>query len=248
MRFYEEIAKEVGLHEAVVYGYIDGWVKTNQNKKTAKHEGHVWMFQPFNKMAEDMPYMGITTIKKAITQLNRTGWLAIGRFNKKGYDKTNWYTTAHGGKDLEYVKFQPLACYGKAARRPMDKPQDDQPISREATNGEDATRPMLWTPDDQSIGRETTDRYHPYIHPSTNPSTHPFKEPCSTSCQSHISPDQYYVADIGRCVDFSTELKTAIVGIKTPRGIEEAIYRDIFGDDLLNIAYVKGGCDAYILP
>ena len=167
MIFNEQIAKELGIHEAVVYGYIDGWIATNRKKKNhKKHEGKYWMFQSVADMATEMPYLSERTIRRCIDKLFQAGYIAKGYYNRKGYDRTTWYTTANQGRD-EMTKFPSQLAYNT---KPMRKQGTDEQEDKSNTLCQDGQMDSVI--EDTSIASQWPNQYHhdinPTIHHDTN--------------------------------------------------------------------------------
>lgn len=88
-----ELVNKLGLEEAYILCYIDGWLAANSSNEEYIKDGKVWMFRSIEMMHEkDFPTMSAKTIRRYISRLINIGCLIRGRYNKKNYDKTAWYT------------------------------------------------------------------------------------------------------------------------------------------------------------
>lgn len=93
MQFDPELAEELGVDCAIMYSNIDFWVEVNRRNKINEHLGRYWTFNTVKAFVELFPFWTEQNIKTILKKLIKAGYLEKGCFNKKGYDKTNWYTT-----------------------------------------------------------------------------------------------------------------------------------------------------------
>lgn len=86
------IAKKYGIIEAILINSFIFWTRTNAAKEENYHDERFWCYgtpQYFNKF---FVYLTPRQIKYALKKLVDCNALVIGNFNKKGYDKTAWYS------------------------------------------------------------------------------------------------------------------------------------------------------------
>jgi len=100
-KFSPELAKELGLNQAIVIGQVDYWVKKNQNANINFHDGRYWTYNSFERWQSQFPFWSVGTIKRIFSDLRQRGILLVGNYNKLKFDKTNWYT-------LDYSKLSEL--------------------------------------------------------------------------------------------------------------------------------------------
>ena len=90
------LAKAIGLNEAIVLQQVHYWLKNNErNGKDETHfrDGQWWTFNTYsNWQKTDFPFWSVKTVQRTFDNLRDAGLLLVGRFNRKAYDKTNWYT------------------------------------------------------------------------------------------------------------------------------------------------------------
>lgn len=92
------LATEIGLNEAIFIQQVQYWLynmsKTNDKDIMAKHyhDEKWWIYNTFEQWQEQFPFWSIRTIKRIVTNLENMGLLISGNYNKKGYDRTKWYT------------------------------------------------------------------------------------------------------------------------------------------------------------
>lgn len=100
-----EIAADVGVSAAIVLNHIVYWCEKNKSENRNFHDGRYWMYSSGQTIADNIPYLGIATIKRALTCLVDNGYLQVGNYNKATFDRTHWYTPS----DMT------LAIYAKSA-------------------------------------------------------------------------------------------------------------------------------------
>ena len=96
-----EIVMAVGrLEDAVVLSHIAYWVEQNRQQDANFHDGEYWMFNSAVKFHEAFPFWSVDVIKRILRRLKEGGWILVGNYNKRGFDKTQWYTLAEPAKIL----------------------------------------------------------------------------------------------------------------------------------------------------
>lgn len=83
-----ELAVAIGLNESIFLQQLNYWLKKS------KHEinGRKWIYNTFSEWQRQFPFWSLRTIKRIKTSLVNKNIIIVGRFNKAGFDKTNWYT------------------------------------------------------------------------------------------------------------------------------------------------------------
>jgi hypothetical protein len=86
--FSRTIAKEHGEKAAVLLQYLAHHV----SKSKHVHGGKKWFYKTLDDLAVVFPYLKRSTIHAILQKLGKeNGPLVIGDYNKKGYDRTNWF-------------------------------------------------------------------------------------------------------------------------------------------------------------
>lgn len=117
------LAEAIGLNEAIVLQQIHYWV----NKSDHIHDGRKWVYNTYEGWQEQFKFWSTRTIRRTLNSLEKSELLVIGNFNKRGFDKTKWYTINYDKLNL------------------VDSPcvQNGQTIRTEWTHGVDnMTRPI----------------------------------------------------------------------------------------------------------
>lgn len=100
----KKLAKIIGLNEAIVLQHIHYWLINNERNGINFKEGRYWTFNSIKKWQEETFYFwSIDTVKRIFKNLEQKGLLIAGNFNKKGYDRTKWYT-------IDYQKLYSIHC------------------------------------------------------------------------------------------------------------------------------------------
>ena len=81
------LAVKVGLNEAIVLQQFHYWLQRSTNVR----DGYKWVYNSYKEWNKQFPFWGLNTLKRAITSLEKSGYLISGNYNKAGFDKTKWY-------------------------------------------------------------------------------------------------------------------------------------------------------------
>lgn len=132
------IAKNYGINVAVLINSFIFWTRTNSAKGKNNHEDRFWCYGTPEYFAKFFPYFKPRLIRDIFKKCIELDLLIKGNFNKKGYDKTNWY--ALSDKILIELNLD-RSCLSPAPSL----------IRRKASNGFDVKRPMDTTKNVQPI-------------------------------------------------------------------------------------------------
>lgn len=88
-----QLAVKIGLNEAIVLQQIHYWLRHNKKEKKNFIDGRYWTYNTYDKWREQFPFWSVSTIKRAIYNLEEKGLVySTSEFNKIPIDKTKWYT------------------------------------------------------------------------------------------------------------------------------------------------------------
>lgn len=87
MRINRELAIEIGLEESIVLLQLEYLIAISAHE----HEGKLWTYQSLEGLREIFPWWSRATINRIIRRLKDQSLIEIGNFNKKAYDRTQWY-------------------------------------------------------------------------------------------------------------------------------------------------------------
>lgn len=106
-RLCPELAAEIGLVESILLLQIEFWISVST---TEEHDGERWTFQSIRDIQDMFPFLGTSTINRAIHRLQGLPadkkdprpvlprLIKVGNFNRMKYDQTRWFAI-----DLEGV-------------------------------------------------------------------------------------------------------------------------------------------------
>jgi len=97
-----ELAKRIGLNEAIVLQQIHYWLEVN--RKTHKNfiDGRYWTYNSMRNWHEnDFSFWSFNTVQRTFSSLEKKGFLVTGNYNKQSFDHTKWYS-------IDYETLEPL--------------------------------------------------------------------------------------------------------------------------------------------
>ncbi len=93
MEFNPQIAKEIGVEEAIMYSNIEFWVLKNEANKKHFHDNYYWTYNSYDAFEKLFWFWTPKQIRRIIRNLEENGYIKTGNYNKTKYDRTKWYTT-----------------------------------------------------------------------------------------------------------------------------------------------------------
>lgn len=99
------LACAIGLNEAIVLQQIHYWMDTSQNY----FEGKYWVYNSVAKWQEQFPFWSESTIKRALSVLEKAALVYTGNFNSDAWDKTKWYSINYGTLSALEERIKPMA-------------------------------------------------------------------------------------------------------------------------------------------
>lgn len=86
-----DVAKVVGVKEAVLLYAIDWWIAKNRANGTNYHDGKYWTYNSIKAYTELFPEFTVQNLRTILKHLEEGGYIETGNFNKATYDRTQWY-------------------------------------------------------------------------------------------------------------------------------------------------------------
>lgn len=86
-----ELAKSIGLNEAIVLQQIHYWTEQNGKADRNGRDGYYWAYNSYREWQKQFPWWSERTIKRIFTALERRGLLISGSYNRLKMDRTKWY-------------------------------------------------------------------------------------------------------------------------------------------------------------
>ncbi len=87
------LAQKIGLNEAIVIQQLHYWIMQNKRQNKNFYDGRYWTFNSFENWHKDTFYFwSEKTVKRIFKKLEIENMIYVGNYNKKGYDRTKWYS------------------------------------------------------------------------------------------------------------------------------------------------------------
>lgn len=86
------VALDFGTAAGVLFQDICYWTRRNRQEGRNLHRGKAWMYRSLKEFYEAFPYLTENAVYIGLKRLRKAGLIETGHFNKKGYDRTTWYT------------------------------------------------------------------------------------------------------------------------------------------------------------
>ncbi len=83
-----DLAKEIGLHEAVILQQIHYWLERSTHLINGCH----WIYNTYRAWQQQFPFLSLSAIRKAIARLEGLKLLKTERFDKQSWNQTKWYS------------------------------------------------------------------------------------------------------------------------------------------------------------
>ncbi|WP_052672542.1 hypothetical protein [Aliterella atlantica] len=120
-----DLAKEIGLHEAVILQQIHYWLERSSHLIN----GCRWIYNTYRAWQEQFPFLSLSAIRRAIARLEGLNLLKTERFNKRQWNQTKWYS-------INYQRLEVLIssiCSNQTDRSAQFEHLDSANLSRSST-------------------------------------------------------------------------------------------------------------------
>ena len=85
-----DLAKVIGLNEAIVLQQINYWLHVGGGKNA---DGRHWIKHTISEfLKKDFPFWSRSTVKRIIANCEKEGFLLVKNLNRAGFDKSKWYS------------------------------------------------------------------------------------------------------------------------------------------------------------
>lgn len=98
--FDVNIAKEYGVHEAILLNHLNFWIEKNRANDRHHYDGYYWTYSTKKAFAELFPYLTERQIGYVLEKLVDAGLIMKGNYNKSSYDRTLWYAITKKGYSI----------------------------------------------------------------------------------------------------------------------------------------------------
>lgn len=90
--FHEGIAKDYSIDAALFLDRLRYLTEINLGNNNNFHDGLCWTYDTLDAIAEKFSYYSKRQVERIINYCVKHGLIRKGNYNKKKYDRTNWYT------------------------------------------------------------------------------------------------------------------------------------------------------------
>ncbi len=159
-----QLAVLIGLNEAIVLQQVHYWVTLNEKGGRNLQDGHHWTYNTYKAWQQQFPFWSIRTIKTIVSNLERSGLLIAGNYNKLRQDRTKWYRINHDACTLQSATPAPTSedkdCTLQGEETAPPLPETTPKITsktraEEESNSNDPTPGKIFTIYEQNIGMLT---------------------------------------------------------------------------------------------
>lgn len=91
------VARKIGIVEAILLKHIYFWVEKNRANGAELIDGHHWTYNSRKAFTELFPYLSARQIQYALSKLEKLGYILTSNYNESKYDRTLWYTITSEG-------------------------------------------------------------------------------------------------------------------------------------------------------
>ena len=87
----KELARILGLNEALILQQVHYWLGINEKSKRNFHEGKYWTYNTIDEWQEEFPFWSTSTVKRVFKKLRDMNLIIVDNFNLYQMDRTLWY-------------------------------------------------------------------------------------------------------------------------------------------------------------
>ncbi|WP_052672570.1 hypothetical protein [Aliterella atlantica] len=141
-----DLAKEIGLHEAVILQQIHYWLE----KSNHLINGYRWIYNTYQAWQQQFPFLSLSAIRRAIARLEGMNLLKTERFDKRQWNQTKWYS-------INYQRLEVLIssiCSNRLDRSAQFEQLDSPILSRSSTETSASTTSKTTSPYSQQREEE----------------------------------------------------------------------------------------------
>ena len=125
------LATKIGINEAIFLQQLHYWIDRSKHEM----EGHRWIYNTIEDWCKQFPFWSRRTIARVISALERQGLVLTANYNRKGFDRTKWYTVNY--ELLAKLEAEPVPMVSLPEDKEEDKkdeamPEDEKPVNTSA--------------------------------------------------------------------------------------------------------------------
>ena len=110
MTFDPQIAKEIDIDSAIIYQNIFFWIEKNKETEKNLYDGKYWTFYSAKNLTTIFSWLSEKQIRTRLNKLVESGYLEEGNFNKRGGDKTKWFSLTNPSDQMVTCSSQMVSC------------------------------------------------------------------------------------------------------------------------------------------
>ncbi|MBN3344880.1 replication protein RepO [Pectobacterium brasiliense] len=126
------LACAIGLNEAIVLQQIHYWMKNSQHF----HDGRLWVYNSVPDWQAQFPFWSDSTVKRALSSLEKQGLVFTGNYNDDSWDKTKWYS-------IDYQRVDALEANGKSVTDRSGQNDHIDDVKMPRPSGQDDLTPQV---------------------------------------------------------------------------------------------------------
>jgi hypothetical protein len=115
-----QLAKLIGLNESIILQQVHYWLEINKKADKNYFDGHYWTYNTYDDWQDQFEFWSLSTITRAIHNLEQAKLLLTGNYNKLKMDRTKWYTIDYNV--LAALERQPFSQNDKMHLVKMTRP------------------------------------------------------------------------------------------------------------------------------
>lgn len=86
-----DLAEQIRLKESILVQHINYWCKRNTQQKKNYRDSYYWMYNTLDSFLIILIFYQKNTLIRCLNRLCEEGIVVKNKYNKKNYDRTNWY-------------------------------------------------------------------------------------------------------------------------------------------------------------
>jgi len=120
-----DLAKKYGVNEAIMLKNLIFWIRKNEVNGKHFYDGKYWTYNTIKAFSLLFEFWTEKQIRGILDRLQKKGVIQTGNYNKKGYDRTLWYSV-----NQDVVKGETICPQGQMEKpsRANGKAQEGEPI------------------------------------------------------------------------------------------------------------------------
>lgn len=204
--FNNQFARDYGTNEAILFQNILYWCEFNEANNKNFFKGSYWTYNSVSAFSKLFLFMTPKQIRSSLEKLKKEGLINSEQFNKKSYDRTNWYSvTKKGRAELARCLDETKKSLEEEADQPASQGEPNRPqgqIERlsKAEQYHDIThnKPNLNSSDNNALNSfaDAHEFKDAGACTTAEPQTPPSKADCPSLPHTEASPDNEDSSDI----------------------------------------------------